>query len=45
MFMESECISFGLFNSGFSQRGIQREDSSGSSVAYLVQVGTAHKFS
>lgn len=43
--MESECIFFGQFNSDFSQRGIEREDSSGSSVAYLIQVGTAQKFS
>lgn len=43
--MESACIFLGLFSSDFAQRGIQREDSSGSSMAYLVQVGTARKFS
>lgn len=42
----SQCASFfGLFSSEFAQRGIQREDRSGRSVAYPVQDGTAQKFS
>lgn len=43
--MESACIFWGLFSLDVALRGIHREGSPISTIAYLVRAGTAQKSS